>query len=255
MQAPSAFAIESFTHRSATLTWVDAAGAAFYRIYMGTANDFSTASLFTTILQGVQRVIVSPLAASTPFWFWIVAENAAGEMSVETAATCITADDPGDDANIVNLKLAIYNWATDNFGDYAVIWEKTSGPRPAKPYVSLNIMSSNPFGGDDHVRDNGRQVCGNRVMMISVNVYTNGEPWQQTMDLRASLQRTEVIDFFQENGAGIADIGPVTDLSQLLDETVWEFRAHFDFGLIVSSTKDFEAGQISDVAYETQIGR
>lgn len=46
----------------------------------------------------------------------------------------------------------------------------------------------------------------------------------------------------------------MTDVSQLLDNSNWEQRAHFDFGVLVASDKDFDAGQISEVEYENQIG-
>lgn len=249
--APSAFSVESFTHRSVTVTWTDADDAVFYRLYFGTTPNFSEAVLFCPIMQGVQRAIIGALTENTNYWLWIVAENASGELSTETVITCTTQANPGDDVNILRLQDAIYEWAVDNFGDYAVIWERQGGTKPGKPFVTLNLINAVTFGGYDHLR-NGNQVCGNRKITVSVNVYSNDNSWQQAMDLRASLERPEIIDYFQENGAGITDIGSVTDISQLL-ENIWESRVQFDFSLIVASTKPYDAGQISEVEYESQI--
>jgi hypothetical protein len=253
MDAPTLFAVESFTHRNATLTWVDASGAAFYRIYVGTTSVFADAEIFCTILPGIQRVMVTGLLQDTVYYFWIVAEDASGILSIETITTCTTDEYDGEDFAITVVQKALYDWAVDNFGDYSVIWEKGKGPRPEKPFVSLNISGAPQFGGEDHVRE-GDQLCGNRMFMISVNIYDTTEAMQKAIDLRTTLQRPDVVDSLQESGIGIGEINPVTDISELLDASNWEPRAHFDFGVIVASTKDFDAGQISTVELTNTIG-
>jgi hypothetical protein len=92
------------------------------------------------------------------------------------------------------------------------------------------------------------------MFMISVNVYDTTDAMQKAIDLRTTLQRPDVVDTLQESGIGIGEINPVTDFSELLDSSAWELRAHFDFGVIVASTKDFDAGQISTVELTNNIG-
>lgn len=252
MDAPTAFAVESFTNRSVTLKWTDAAGAVFYRLYFGETSVFANATLFCPILQGVGRAIIGALQAETQYWFWIVAEDALGGLSVETSATCTTKEEPGEDFAMDVVQKAIYDWAVDNFGDYAVIWEKTNGPKPGKPFATLDIKSSAQFGGQDHVRE-GARLCGNRALTVSVNVYSNSNPWQMAMDMRTSLQLPNVVDFFDGMNIGIGEVGGVTDLSQLLDNSNWEQRAQFDFEILVASDKAYDVGQISEVDFKNNL--
>lgn len=254
MESPTGLAVESFTHRSATMTWTDAEGSAFCRVYYGLTSQFGEATLYGTVLAGIGRSTIYGLHEETQYNFWVVAEGDDGSMSDPATASCVTSSAPSGDFDVSAVQDAIYEWAVNNFGDYAVIWEKQNGTRPGKPFVSLSMGGSPAYGGDDHVRD-GERVCGNRIFTINVNVYSDDDPTQKAMDLRSSLQRPDVVDFFDEAEIGIGEIGPVTDVSELLDNSNWEQRAHFDFGALVASDKPFDAGQISEVELENQIGR
>jgi hypothetical protein len=250
MDSPTAFAVESVTNRSATLTWVDTADAVFYRLYFGTSSDFLEASLFCPIMQGVGRAIIGALASETEYHFWILAEDADGELSDEETTTATTAATT-QDFEVSAVENAIYEWAVDNFGDYAVVWDKQDGTRPGRPFVMLGMNSSPNFGGQDHMR--GSRICGNRMLMVSVNVYADDEVMQKTLDLRTSLFSPAVIEKFDLAGIGIGEINGVTNISELLDNRTWEKRAQFDFGVIVASDKQFDAGQIDGIDLNTTL--
>lgn len=155
---------------------------------------------------------------------------------------------------IQEVKDAVFDWASDNFGDNAVVWEKGNGTRLGKPFVSLDLKSGPQFGGMDHIRD-GARLCGDRQLQVTVNIFSDNDPWQMAMDLRTSLQLPTVVDFFDAKNIGIGEIMAVNDLSQLIDDTNWEQRAQFDFFLIVASDKAFDAGSIEQVEIKNNFGR
>jgi len=160
---------------------------------------------------------------------------------------------PTQDFVIQEVQDALYEWAFDNFGDYAVVWEKGNGPRPGKPFATLDLKTGPQYGGDDHVRD-GERLCGNRQLMVSVNIFSDNNPWQMAADLRTSLQLPMVIDALDAEGISIGEIMGINDLSSLIDNTNWEQRAQFDFFIIVASDKIFDAGQILTVEFNNNIG-
>jgi hypothetical protein len=254
MDPASGFAVESYTHRSVTLRWDDPAGAAFHRIYFGESGEFSAASLFCPVLQGVGRAIIGALKASTPYWFWIVSEDADGNLAPAAEAQCETKAGPGEDFDFESVKAAVYEWAVDNFGDFAVVWGKTNGTRPGKPFVALSMSGPMQEGGEDHVRG-GSRLCGNRFLTVTVDVISKTDAMQMASDLRTSLQRPDVVDFFDARNIGVGAAGPITDVSDLLDASEWERRAQFDFGIVVASDKTFDSGEIAEVIFDKTLGR
>jgi len=253
MESPSLLTVESSTYRAITLSWVDAEDAEFYRVYFGKENDRSLSAMGCLVMQGFQRAMVRGLDPDTEYFFWVISENDYGELGSPVSVSGSTTLAAGKSFEIYAVQDAVYEWAVNNFGDYAVIWENENGTKPAKPFVSLTIKSGPPFGGNDHVRD-GNRLCGNRLLMVSVCVYSD-DAIQNAMDLRTSLQLPTVIDFFDSANIGLTTAEGVNDLTQLLDNDVWESRAQFDFGILVASEKSFDSGDIAEVQTQNNIGR
>jgi len=246
MDSPANYIVESKNWKAVTLTWDDSAGASFYRIYKGVTNVFANAVLYGCVIQGIQRAIISGLNSETDYYFWIVAEDESGNKSSEIYVQAHTDALPGDFINIEIVKDVIFEWASNNFGE-GVIWSKQDGVKPIKPFVELNLLDGGKKTGfTDNFRD-GSLLCGNREMVVSVNVYDNVDAMIKANDLKDTLDDPNVIDFFQATNIGISEVRNVVDLSQLLDSASWERRAQFDFTVYFAFNKLIDAGQILTV--------
>jgi hypothetical protein len=141
--------------------------------------------------------------------------------------------------DITTIKQALYDWATPQAG-LPVIWLYQKGPKPTKPFITLNIIGPQRVAGRDDFRvesgGTGQVLEGQRKFNVSVNVYADDgdDPISVADDLATSLQLPTVYELLHTKNIGVGEIRNVIDLSQLLD-TKYERRAQFDFDIFVAS--------------------
>lgn len=141
--------------------------------------------------------------------------------------------------DITTIMQALYDWATLQTG-HPVVWLYQNGPKPAKPFITLNITGPQRTAARDDFRvESGgidQVLEGQRKFNISVNAYAedDGDHISIADDLATSLQLPSVYELLYTKKIGIGEIRNVIDLSQLLD-TKYERRAQFDFDIFVAS--------------------
>lgn len=157
---------------------------------------------------------------------------------------------------IDDIKQALYEWAT-RVTSGTVIWLYGDGPKPDKPYVTLNLIGPQKPGFLDDV--NGTDTSdlsfvqsGQRTFTVSVNVYSDSDALTWAYQLQASLDNPVEIDIFNKADIGLGDTGDVNDLSELL-ETKWERRAQFDFTIFSASNIEFENDIIETAETENNL--
>lgn len=140
--------------------------------------------------------------------------------------------------NVGNIQKALYDWAVRN-STYQVVWLYESGPKPEKPFVSLNLVGPYKMGTNDNLGvpegETELKIRGQRKFSVSVNVYGNESTLQSASDFQTSLDLPEEIEILNVANIGVGDIRNVIDLTQLLD-TKYEHRAQFDFDIFTGSS-------------------
>jgi hypothetical protein len=255
-------AVEAVTRTDARVTWTDSANADFYRVYFNNVNDFNTASVGAFVEQGNGAGTISGLSPSTQYWFWVVAEAEAGALSAVAGPVTVTMPAPAsDDLVIQDIKDALYAWAVARVAEVGstatVIWEFGDGPRPALPFVVLNLIGPRMTGGSDHQSDTGvgDQIFiqqGMREITVSVNVYSSDDSLSLATKLHTSLNNKQYIDQLSADKIGIGAVNDVLDLSEFL-ETEWERRSQFDFIIFAALNEEYTSPIIDQVDYDNNI--
>jgi hypothetical protein len=158
--------------------------------------------------------------------------------------------------DIAPIKKALYDWAVRVTGGTA-IFEYGDGPKPGKPFVTMNIIGPLKAGFTDSVRgkDTGDldfEQTGQRAFTVSVNVYDDSDAISWASKLQTSLDNPVEIDTFARADIGLGDAGDVNDLTEIL-ETKYERRAQFDFTIFVASNIDFTNDVIETVNYQNNL--
>lgn len=124
----------------------------------------------------------------------------------------------------------LFDWLKQETG-LVVIKTNQKGPRPPRPYVSLEFLNpSNRLGSvmDEQIITDTKLVRtqGERKAVASINIF--GENAIDTLSrVRDSLDRPDIVQLFgQANVAHLDDSG-VGDLTDL-QETIYEERGHLD---------------------------
>lgn len=146
----------------------------------------------------------------------------------------------------------LYNWLTAESG-LTVIRANQKGPRPARPYASLNFLNpSNRLGNSidqQRATDAGLVAAeGMRSAVASINIF--GDNALDTMAaVRDSLDRADVQEVFEDGEIAHLDEGPITDLTEL-QETIYEERAQMDLTLSFVASSEVDVGTIEEVVLE-----
>lgn len=145
--------------------------------------------------------------------------------------------------------LALFAWLQSESG-LTVIKANQKGPRPARPYVSLNFINpSSEMGGDDqYTTDPSTGVvttAGPRSAQASVNIF-GPDSVDMLAKVRDSLQRPDVIDAFDASGITILDTSNINDLTEQ-QETIYEERGQVDITLSFTVSSDVDMKTI-DIA-------
>lgn len=243
---------------SARVTWDDATGNVFYRVFKNTVNDFGTATLAAFGLQGVGSAMVGGLAFNTDYWFWVVGEDLAGGLSSEAGPATITSKGaPPSTIDINEIKDALYDWAFAVTGG-VVILDFEDGTKPDEyPFVSLNLIGPRKTGFTDSITpDDAGELeflqSGMRAFMVSVNAYDASDAQTTAHNLQKSLDNPVFLDQLRSENIGVGTISEVRDLSQLLD-TQYERRAQFEFTIYVALNEEITLDVIETMQYQNNI--
>lgn len=137
-----------------------------------------------------------------------------------------------------------------------VIWMDQSAPRPALPYTAMKVMSRRRVKRDhyDNPDDEGFQrVQGDREFTLSIQRYQAYGPDSVTGILESlsdKLLLQTVNDKFFAKGLVAFNVGPVLDISALLDKTQIEKRASLDIYMRHAVTQMDNVGIIETVNIE-----
>lgn len=150
---------------------------------------------------------------------------------------------------------AIRQWVADRTG-LTTIWLHPDAPRPARPFASVQVLSS-PRLGEPHIDwpdvDGIAEVAGQTETTFSIQIYEaadNPDPrgaLQRAIALRDSLDLPSVRAFFRENQWAFRAVELLTDTPQLLG-TSWEPRATFDVRFGATSVQSDDLGIIETAA-------
>jgi hypothetical protein len=260
--APTGLAVDAISRTAARVTWVDAVGVDYYRVYFNDVNNFSTASVGAFVAQGTQAATIPGLTPSTQYWFWVVSETAAGALSSEAGPVTVTMPAPASDTlEISEIQEALYDWAVAVIaaaGSSApVIWEFEDGTRPTPPFVTLNLIGPRMTGGSDHISDNGvgDQTFiqqGMREITVSLSVYADNDSLSLATKLNSSLNNPQYIAQLSADKIGVGAVNDIQDLSEFL-ETEWERRSQFDFIIFAALNEEYTSPIIEQVDYDNNI--
>lgn len=140
------------------------------------------------------------------------------------------------------IRTAIFQWARDRsgVGSGKVLWVNQPTPRPAEPFLTLQILSRGRARGFDQVKEvqNGnvieRTYIGLREMIVQVGIYT--VPADDDTDLEAlemleqalgALSAQQVVDSFRTANLAFLDHEDIMALDEQLGER-WQRRATAD---------------------------
>lgn len=162
---------------------------------------------------------------------------------------------------------ALQAWASARSGAPA-IWANQNGTRPPLPYVTLQITAGPGRIGQDEIaltvdatapagQDLVMTHRGPRTITLSVNVYADPVTTGASAPARAgaladTLSLESVRDALRAAGLMVSTVGPVRDLTQLVD-TAYESRAQFDVQLYARSEVSERTTFIETVDFTSEI--
>lgn len=126
------------------------------------------------------------------------------------------------------LKLAIYNWVHKELG-LTAIWEEQSEVRPAKPYVSMKLITGPVKTGTDDLRQDAEgvfSVQGLRMLTLSVSVY-GADSLASLSTLQTSIEKPSVQEVLRSAGLSFIRADAVQDLT-IQRENRFESRHQMD---------------------------
>lgn len=151
---------------------------------------------------------------------------------------------------------AIYDWAIASLVNIPVIWDKPNAPRPALPYVTLNIIGGPIPVGDRPVRryktlDTWTFYFKYRIT-LSINIFGYEDHLIKMNTMLNSLYLPSKIEILNLAGMACWGTDGPRDLSVLMD-TEWEFRSHADVFLSYGKNVDDVPGEIQKLEVNGQI--
>jgi len=146
---------------------------------------------------------------------------------------------------------AIYDWAVASLGvGVNAIWDKPGSPRPAKPYVTLNILGGPSLVGDraEHQYKTLDTWEYNFVkkFTLSINIYADDNHLNLMQKIINSFYLESKLEILQLKGLALWGYDGPADLSALI-ETEWEFRSHIDVFMSYGEAFDDIPGEIQKI--------
>ena len=126
--------------------------------------------------------------------------------------------------------------------DTKCIWDKQNAPKPANPYIALNLSPERDVGNEIRRRKDGTgvlDVIGRRESTLSVNGYGNGSIGKINA-LWLALNRPTIVDRCLAKRVAFIRAETPLDLTELIDGRSWEERANLDLivGYSIATTDD-----------------
>jgi hypothetical protein len=149
------------------------------------------------------------------------------------------------------IRQILFDWIKDESG-LRVIIANQGAHEPAKPYVSLHVFTSSAeIGGQDQQRvdeDGNTITSGMRRLTASVNIF-GANAIDTLTSIRDSLDRPDIIEYFEKNGIAELDRGGILDLTAL-EETEYEERAQLDIAIAYTTESSADVGTIETFRIE-----
>ena len=150
--------------------------------------------------------------------------------------------------NLTTIEDGIYDWA-DAQTTLPVMWADQDAPMPSGSYITLRINNSTRIG-EDYVSipsptTNLVSVIGNRELVVEVQGYGAGVS-QVIEDMRTSLSKITVQDFFRSKSLVCVDSTPVLNLAVVVDSQIEE-RRMFEITLRTTEEVTDDVGFITTV--------
>lgn len=136
------------------------------------------------------------------------------------------------------------------------IWDKQNAPKPANPYISLNLSPERDLGNELRRRGDGSgilDVIGRKETTLSVNAFGNGST-EKMNALWLSLCRPTIVDRCLIKKVAFVRAEDVQDLTQLIDGRSWEERANRDLIVTYSTSTTDDPGYITTVNLPGEFG-
>lgn len=161
--------------------------------------------------------------------------------------------------NLDTVRLGIYDWVKSELAGTDVtaekiMWLNQDAPRPARPYVGLDVLVGPGRVGHDQLTEvtpGVYDLVGVRELTCSVNIY--GEGSDQIADqLLCSLEKPTAQARLATYGLAMIEQSDPSDLTALI-ETRWEARTQFDVRFRVTSKTRDNVGYVEKVELENQV--
>ncbi len=165
----------------------------------------------------------------------------------------------------MSVENVIYDFLVDCFGTGKVIWKEQAGPRPARPYASMHVLSDIEIGlaESQQVADIGGQTINEQVqllmrMILQLEVYSEAADDLATLEAMEllegcllQLQASQTVRRFRESNVAFMFHERPLRLDEFTGEH-WERRALCDltFTHVVTPPTPESVGQI-DTAVPT----
>jgi hypothetical protein len=153
------------------------------------------------------------------------------------------------------LRGYIWSWANANIGSGCpIIWANENGTRPALPYVTLQVRTVRKPGMPYSSKASATGVqTVSYIEDIDVSIQSYGDASDDfLLNLKNSLQKDTVLQALYANKVGLRNIGDITEIPIILDETAenrYLFEVSFTIGQEITDTVGF----ISTVEIEDTI--
>ena len=139
------------------------------------------------------------------------------------------------------IKDALYDWVravvTDEGRTDEVIWDHDDGPRPPKPFISLELIGTDTPGQPDYnmvekrpdeAQDGERSIT--RFVKRALTMYGFGEAAMDLLEtIKASVDIDKYVDLLAEKGLAVSQTFEVTEHPANRGGVTTEIAAMFDF--------------------------
>lgn len=151
------------------------------------------------------------------------------------------------------IKTSLYNVISSIVTPTTVIFYYPNAPRPANPYITLNIDSLVRVG-DDYIpkpdTDGDSTIVGDREFTLQVQSY--GENCLTILEkIRSSLQKPSILDTLRDENIVFVNSLDITNITALLD-TEWEQRGAMDLLFRIANTDEDNLGVIETVELDEE---
>jgi len=159
--------------------------------------------------------------------------------------------------NIAAIKTALHAWCTDETGEL-FIFTSQNAPKPTGPFGTIRINSNLTL--NRAIKTNTREIDENittdyeisGILMVSINTYKD-DALQLISNLKSSLDKDSVIDYFNSNNIGILNQSEIRNINEV-ENKEWEERGQCDFFFnVISSTQETGGNSIEKIEVTDEI--